>query len=64
MQKCSDDADMKIDKNSEKKTEKTVVCDGFSCRPVYDLSSEQLKENNTSRQMLNINLLTDESEKD
>lgn len=64
MQKCSSSADKKINKNQEKKIEKTAACDGFSCRPVYDLSSEQLKENNTSRQMLNINLLTDESEKD
>lgn len=36
MQKCSDDADMKINKNSEKKTDKTVVCDGFSCKVIND----------------------------
>lgn len=33
MQKCSSDADKK---NKEKKPNKTVVCDGFSCKVTQD----------------------------
>ena len=32
MQKCSSSADKKINKNQEKKIEKTAACDGFSCK--------------------------------
>ena len=61
MQKCSTDADMKIDKKSIENSKK-YICDGNSCRPLYDTSSEQFKEKKAEGISLNINLLTDESE--
>lgn len=64
MQKCISGAYKKRDKNNNKKTEKREMCDGFSCKPVSNLSNAQFKENNTSSQMLNINLLTNEMKKD
>lgn len=36
MQKCSNNAYKKIDKNSDKKQNKIVVCDGFSCKVIND----------------------------
>lgn len=36
MQKCSNNADKKTDKYKEKKQDKTVVCDGFSCKMIND----------------------------
>ncbi len=36
MQKCSSSADKKIEKNKNKKSSKTVLCDGFSCKVIND----------------------------
>ncbi|MGN1029588.1 MAG: hypothetical protein ACI4P7_05805 [Bacilli bacterium] len=36
MQKCNSNADKKINKNNGKKHDKTVVCDGFSCKIIND----------------------------
>lgn len=41
---------------------KKYICDGNSCRPLYDTSSEQFKDKKAEDISLNINLLTDESE--
>ena len=62
MQKGSSSADKKISKNSKEISQK-FICDGNSCRPVYDTSDEQFKEKKAEGISLNINLLTDESKK-
>lgn len=62
MQKCSSDADIKTDKNNEEISQK-FICDGNSCRPVYDTSNVQFKEKKAEGISLNITLLTNESEK-
>ncbi len=36
MQKFSNSADKKINKNKDKKQNKTVACDGFSCKIIND----------------------------
>lgn len=62
MQKCSSSADIKTGKNSKENSQK-YICDGNSCRPVYDTSNVQFKEKKAEGISLNIKLLTDESEK-
>lgn len=36
MQKCSSNAYKEKDKNNQKKQDKTVVCNGFSCKVIND----------------------------
>lgn len=62
MQKCSSDADIKTGENNGEISQK-FICDGISCKPVYDTSNVQFKAKKAEGISLNINLLTDESEK-
>lgn len=52
MQKCSSSADKKINKNQEKKIDKTVVCNGFSCKVIND--DKNIKSNKKIMVDLNI----------
>lgn len=36
MQKCSNNAYKEKDKNNQKKQDKKVICDGFSCKVISD----------------------------
>lgn len=36
MQKCSSNAYKEKDKNNQKKQDKKIICDGFSCKVISD----------------------------
>ena len=45
MQKCSNNADKKTHKNKDKKSSKTVICDGFSCKVINDNKNLKISKN-------------------